>query len=549
MLKNKLFFIISLLVCFCASSQEPDVNRYIVFLLDKDTAFFSEKKPQTYLSTKAIQRRSKQGIPITPQDFPVNSQYLADISSTGADVYFSSKWYNAALVQMDKSLVSTVRSLAFVVDVDYVADGSPLSRVIQNVEIPENFMEPPFVQSNSSLQNAFIGSEKMHEDGYSGQGITIAVFDNGFKGVNKYKPFQHVFDNNKLVASRDFFGNTNNVFQYGTHGTQVLSCIGANYESSLIGTAPDASFILCVTEEAGGEYRIEEYNWLLAAEFADSIGVDVINNSLGYSYGFTESSMNYSVDDLDGKTTIITQAANIAASKGIVVVTSAGNEGNNEEDWNMKITPPSDSKAVLAVGSITKSLTRSSFSSFGPTADGRIKPDVVTLGSNVAVMIGNGVVTTSSGTSFSAPQIAGFAACVWQRSPEFNSIEVIEAIKLSGNNALKPDTVFGYGIPNYLTMKNNGVLFFNQILNSEINVYPNPFTDNKITIDMQGAVIEQSINIKIIDNQGRPIFIQKVNRRNTPDQLVIEFDAQSEGVYYLTVHSKKFQKTIKLIKI
>lgn len=548
MLKNSALIALLLCLQLFSSAQEP-MNRYVVFLNDKDTSAFSIDAPEAFLSPRSIQRRTKQAIEITPQDFPVNKSYLTALRAAGAEVYFTSKWLNAVTVQMAPTLYSTILSLDFVNQIDLVANGSPLSNTKDEVVIPETFLDPPSVRSNSSLQNNFLGVGKMHEDGFEGQNMMIAIFDNGFRGVNEFKPFQHVFDDNRLVATRDFFGNSGNIYQYGTHGTQVFSCIGARYENTMIGTAPESSFVLCVTEESGGEYRIEEYNWLMAAEYADSLGVDVINSSLGYSFGFTVSSMNYSPEDLDGKTTVISRAANIAATKGMVIVTSAGNEGNNFRDWNGKITAPADSEEVLTVGSVTRDLFRSVFSSFGPTSDGRIKPDVVALGSNAAVVTGSGNITTSSGTSFSSPQIAGFAACVWQISPSFNYQEVIEAIKLSGNNAASPDSIFGYGIPNYLTMINDEVLSFDRILNTDFSVYPNPFKNNQITIDLNGIELENNFDLTISDSKGNAVFVRKISKRNTPDQIIVDFDAESKGVYFLNIQSRKYQKTIKLIKI
>lgn len=546
MLKIKLFTIVFIMVGF---GLKAEVKKYMVFLVDKDSTSFSIDSPEAFLTSRAISRREKQGITITAEDFPVNSQYVQSINATGAEVYFKSKWFNAVLVQMEETLVSTVQALDFVTKVEFIGEGNLLTRNKQEVEIPEEFMEPPLVLSNSNTQNQMIGAHSMHEDGFKGQNMLIAVFDNGFKGVNEFKPFQHIFDEDRIAGTRDFVGNTGNVFQYMTHGTKVLSCIGANYEDKLIGTAPEASFILCVTE-ALNEYRIEEYNWLLAAEYADSLGVDVINNSLGYSYGFTDTNMDYSLDDLDGQTTVITRAANIAARKGIIISTSAGNEGNgnNPLNWD-KITPPADAFDVLVVGAVHSNGDRSSFSSYGPTTDGRISPDVTALGSGVAVMTGSGSIGKDSGTSFSSPIMAGFAACIWQMNPEWDYLEVMEAIKLSGSNVLAPDTIVGYGTPSYSTLINGGVLSLSQLLNTDLKVYPNPFKENIITIDLTQTIVNSPINLRIVDSNGKDVFIERITKRNTPDQIQVEFDAQAKGVYYLYLQSRKLEKSIKLLKI
>jgi serine protease AprX len=544
MLKSRLYFVFVFFICFAAKAQ---VNRYVIFFSDKDTAAFSTNNPEQFLSLKAIERREKQAIPITAQDFPVNNAYLNGLRDMGADVYFSTKWFNAALVQMDLSLVSPIFALEYVTDIEYVALDSLLGRVKQPFDIPEEFLEPPSISSNSDIQLNLLNAKKMHEDGFSGQGMLIAVFDVGFIGTNNFKPFQQIFDDNRLIAMRDFVGNTGNVFQYGSHGTSVFSCIGAKYKGDMVGTAPDADFVLCVTE-AANEYRIEEYNWLLAAEYADSLGVDVINSSLGYSNGFTDPNMDYSLDDLDGKTTVISRAAQIASGKGIIIVTSAGNEGRETNTWR-KITPPADAENILTVGSIDKYGVRSAFSSIGPTADGRIKPDVMAMGSNTAIMSSSGNIITGNGTSFASPLMAGFAACMWQANPDWNYLEVIDAIKNSASNALTPDSFVGYGLPNYNAAIHNSILSLNQLINTNISIFPNPFTGNKITIDFMGAAIDESMSIEISDAQGRQIYKQKVTKRNRPDQVEIEFDTDKSGVYLLSLKSRNVHKVIKLIKI
>ncbi|MEP0366202.1 MAG: S8 family serine peptidase [Cyclobacteriaceae bacterium] len=544
MVKNSAFITCFLLLLTLTAFGQKD--RYMVFFADKDTAAYSTESPTIFLSDRAIERRQKQNISVTPQDFPIRSTYSDSLAVLGVDVYFESRWFNAVLVEMSTSLASEVLSRDFVSGIEYIAAGSVLSYSKDEVVIPEEFMEPPQISANSDSQNAKLAVKNMHADGYSGEGMLIAVFDNGYKGVNLYNPFEHVFDNERVVATQDFVGNSGNVYQYGTHGTQVFSDIAARYKEDMLGTAPDASYILCVTEETSSEYRVEEYNWLLAAEFADSIGVDVINNSLGYSYGFDDESMDYEISDLDGKTTVISRAAAIAAEKGILVVTSAGNEGSYS--WK-KITPPADVEDVLSVGSIRLNGDLSSFSSVGPTADGRIKPDVVAMGSSAAVVKGGGTIATSSGTSFSSPQIAGFAACIWQANPHWTNKEVIEAIKYSGNNVSAPDNSYGYGVPNYLTLINNNALFIDQLLDTELNVFPNPFRDNKIVIDFMGQPVDRSLEISITDTQGKAVFDQRITRKNTPDQIEVTFNTQNTGVYFLRIKSRKTEKVIKLIKI
>ncbi len=519
----------------------------MVFFTDKDTTSFNFENPVQILSPRSIERRQKQSIDISPQDFPVNPEYVNALKSTGADIYFTSKWFNAALVQMDESLANSIYALDFVSNVEYVAPGELLTREKQDVVIPEEFLEPPMIVSSSSTQLEMLNADKMQNDGFMGQGMLIAVFDAGFTGSNMYKPFEHVFDRDKLLATRDFVGNTDNVFQYNSHGTSVFSCIGAKYKNDLIGTAPEAEFVLCVTE-AAQEYRIEEYNWLLAAEYADSLGVDVINSSVGYSYGFSDSKMDYSLSDLDGKTTVITKAAEIASQKGMIVVTSAGNEGRESNSWR-KITAPADAENIITVGSVDKFGERSSFSSIGPTFDGRVKPDVMAMGSSATIMQSSGNITSGNGTSYSSPIMAGFVACIWQANLNWSNIEVMDAVRKAGNQSLSPDTLMGYGIPNYNAAVHNGVLSLSQLINTSLNVYPNPFTENKITIDFLGFELKEPMNIELTDASGNAVYKQKVTKRHSPDQIDLEFDANESGVYFLILRSKSINKVIKLIKI
>lgn len=534
---------IFLIVSFYGAQSQ--VNRYMVFFSDKDTAAWNAGNATAYLSERAITRRDKQGIEISAQDFPINDLYADSIASLGMEVYYKSKWFNGVLVQGDEQKVSTLMGLDFVTGVEYIAPNQLLQREQQVPQVPETFKEPPNVNATSATQLKILRADKMHEDGFQGQGMLIAILDNGFRGVNEYTPFEHLFSENRVVATRDFIKNSGNVYQYGTHGTQVLSTIAAQYESSMIGTAPKASVVLCVTE-ADFENRIEEYNWLLAMEYVDSLGVDVVNSSLGYNT-FDDPSMNYSRSDLDGNTSVITRAANVAASKGILIVSSAGNTGGSKS-WS-KVTFPADAKDILTVGSVDKNGDKSGFSSFGPTADGRIKPDVCALGDPTTVVNGVGSIRTSLGTSFSSPLIAGFAACIWQAYPEWNYLKLIEEIKKSGSNSEHADTLVGNGVPSYLSIVNPNGLAITQLLKPELKVFPNPFRENYFTIDFQGTMLDENIVIALIDTNGKRIYKKRITERNRPDQLLIEFESTEKGIYFLTLTTQNLTKTIKLVKI
>lgn len=533
--------LVSCLLFFFASVSVAQ-DRFMVFFTDKENSEFSIDQPEEFLSQKAIDRRLKFDIPIDEKDLPVNSSYVKSIDGLGAEVYYTSKWMNGALVQMDADLRSTIEAEEYVEGVEYIAPGAKLSWNKSEFSVPDTFEDPSFQMATSELQNAMIGVDKMHESNYRGQDIMIAVFDAGFEGVNTFKPFENLHKENRLIAAKDFVYNTDNPFQYHDHGTEVISCIAADYPE-FVGTAPEASYIIAVTEDVKSEFRVEEYNWLLAAEFADSAGTDIIHSSLGYSVFGKEPSMNYSYQDMDGNTAVITRAVNLAVSRGILVVTSAGNEGNSS--WKY-ITAPADARNILAVGAITKSYTKSGFSSVGPTLDGRIKPDVVALGSGVAIMLGNGQITNGNGTSYAAPQVAGLAAGVWQANPDWSNVEVVNAIKLTASRAFNADTAFGYGVPNFEAATVGRVLSISDIISDKIKVYPNPFKDNRVWIDFQQMEDIYPVTVRVIDMKGATVASQNIN--SFIQKAEISIPAKEPGVYFLKLSSDSFSKTVKLIK-
>src|SRR5258706_12034518 len=377
-------------------------NRYIVFFKDKTNTPYSIGQPTYFLSDKAMKRRTKQNIDIVENDLPVDPAYVTQVKNTGARTFFTSRWMNCLLVEIGADSVNRVQSLPFVSRVEMVAPGKKLLGGRVGKLKKESSTAVP---SATTAQLQQLGLDEMQRQGFHGETISMAVFDGGFQGVNFTQPFQHLFQNDQVKLTFDFVGNSGNVYQYDQHGTQVLSVIGAGIPNSFIGGAFAANFYLFVTEDVFSEYRIEEYNWLLAAEKADSAGVDIISTSLGYNE-FDDPSMNYSATDLDGKTAIVTQAAVQAMLKGMVVVCSAGNEGN--QSWHY-ITAPADAKGILSCGAVTSDGIKVPFSSVGPTADGRIKPDVVALGYGNAVVLPTGTVGSRSGTSFASPLIASLA--------------------------------------------------------------------------------------------------------------------------------------------
>ena len=541
-MNRKLLFIWIILLYSHATPGQ--VNRYLVFFTDKENSDFSISEPEKFLSQRAIDRRNRFQIPVTLEDLPVNSLYVNELSNLGIDVFHKSRWFNAVLVQMDSETVPLVESLPAVKRVDFVAPGERLIKM-------ESFQDDSAINEESdrkklitnALQNNMIGVDRMHQDGFTGKDILIGIFDAGFSGVNQSIYFEHLFEQERILASRDFIRNSGNVFQYDDHGTGVLSTISGYEAFEYEGIAYDAEIILCVTEDVPTEYIIEEYNWLFAAEYADSLGVDIINTSLGYNI-FDDISMNYRYENLDGNTAVITQATDIAASKGILCVVSVGNEGNNT--WQ-KLVAPADADSALAVGAVNSNLVYIPFSSTGPTADGRIKPDVVALGQGTKIVQYDGELSTGSGTSFASPLIAGLAAGLWEAYPELNNMELIDLIRRGSSQYFQPDTLLGYGIPDYGRIQSFITALDERSLSSEFKIYPNPVDNKKLFVEIKGESRSDKISIDILDLNGKMVFELYTGSLNASDKLELDLTGVRKGVYILNITNGEFTGNAKII--
>jgi serine protease AprX len=530
-------------MAFPASGGEG--NRYMVFFKDKSGSAYSLETPEEFLSKKALERRSTQNIKVNSSDLPVSSLYVRVLNELdGVDVYFTTKWMNGVLVETEETVLEDISTLPFVDTVEYVAPGQQLSASGANGRNSKPVGNNRFSEAaaESSAQNEFIGVGEMHELGFKGEGMTIAIFDSGFKLVNESPYYAHLFQNDKIGGTRDFIKNSDNVFQYDSHGAKVISCISAFEEDVYAGTAPEANIVFCVTEDVGGEYRIEEYNWLFAAEYADSIGVDIISSSVGYSY-FNDESMDYTYEDFDGKTTVITKAATQAASKGMLVVNSIGNEGNSS--WTY-LNAPADADSILSVGSVTYDGIKSGFSSFGPTSDGRVKPEVSALGSWARVVYGDEI-AYANGTSFSTPMVAGLAAGFWQAFPDFTNMEVIEYLKMTASQANNPDTLIGFGIPNFMSAYNQARINEGEIENKFV-VYPNPVTNRRI-VYLHSESLEEiaTANLAFYDLKGGQISSQEIPLESQRELLEIDVSFLSPGTYILNYVAGSEKQKIKLV--
>lgn len=500
-------------------------NYYFVTFKDKLNNGYSINQPQDFLSQKSIDRRLNQGISITEQDLPINASYRTAILDQGVEVFESSKWFNGIIIRSTSQEAEQLKNLTMVASTTYLAPQNYAGRTSGNNEL----LEADYSPSDTLFQNEILNVQEMHAQGYYGQGMTIAVLDGGFRNVNSIEPFSHLFANNQVTYSYDFVSKTSDVYQYSTHGTKVLSFMAAKKANSFQGIAPDANYLLFVTENVPTEFRIEEYYWLIGAEKADSAGADVINTSLGYST-FDDPNMSYTQDDMDGNTTVVVKAAHIVSEKGMIVVTSSGNTGNKA--WR-QITSPADIIQGLAVGSIQTDYLRSPFSSFGPSADGRVKPDVVAMGSGAYLINENGSISQGSGTSFASPQVAGLVAGIWQAYPDFSSLEIIDAIRMSSSNVTTPDDEYGYGIPSFTAINN----FLEAASTTDpVFVYPNPIANNNL---LQVKVLNPGevnlIQLELFDTTGKKLSTNEYTVNWSSNIASVEMRNLTKGLYFLKV--------------
>lgn len=476
-----------------------DVLRFRLYLTDKHDMTLS---PMPYrLSTAAIERRTRQGIALDSTDLPIQPTYLQQIRDKGFLIVTQSRWLNTVVVSMaDSSGLDTLKTLPFVREAKLVWVNPAEKKVSakKRLLVKNKFLvDSVSYYGKAESQVEMLGLDALHSAGFKGSNMTIAVIDAGFIGVDTISSFKNL----KLKATRDFIYPPTTVYNGHYHGTAVLSLMASQLPFTLVGTAPDASYCLLRSEDNDSEFPIEEDYWAAAAEFADSIGADIINSSLGYSE-FDMAALSYTKNQLDGKTAFVTKAASMAASKGMLVVISAGNEG--AKPWH-KISFPSDAPDVLTVGAVQSDLTRGYFSSFGPTSDGRIKPDIMSMGVNNSVINGTGQVVTGSGTSYSAPLVAGMAACLWNALPMLKASELRTKIIESGDRYNNQDTLYGAGVPNAQKM---WLAIQNAIRQDKLDrfyCYPSPASDKLYlasflqTQELVRVVMYNSFGRKVLD--------------------------------------------------
>ncbi|TAE23381.1 MAG: T9SS C-terminal target domain-containing protein [Cytophagales bacterium] len=541
-------FIVALWLCApvrVVAQAQPD-GRYLVLLRDKASSPFSTARPEQFLSARAIARRTKQNIAVTERDLPVNPGYLSQIRATGAEVLYSSRWLNAALIRTSSATLQRVLALPFVRGLEYnramgnariATPSEPTSSAAQ--KFGETAATPlPYGPSLDQLSQ--LGLDQLHERGFRGEGMLVAILDSGFPNTNTLPFFAPLVSEKRIVTTYDFITNNANVYDDHSHGLNVLSIMAATADNRLYGGAYKASYALFRTEDAFSESPIEEAYWLLGAERADSTGADVINSSLGYNEFDPEfAALDHTQADMDGRTTLVSRAAQWAAETGIAVVVSAGNEGN--KPWR-SITAPSDAVDVLAVAATTPTNERAAFSSFGPSADGRVKPDVAARGQSTLIGTPSGGVSSGSGTSFAGPLIASLVTTLWQAYPQLTAREILGVVRRAGSQAQAPDDQLGYGIPTFERAARLTERF------SFTLASPNPFSDTDfLTVPWGEIPAVNTLQAQLTDVAGRVVWQQTLSAERTITLSFRQLGLPS-GIYLLSLSDGNKRTTVRLLK-
>ncbi|MTB52130.1 S8 family serine peptidase [Lewinella sp. W8] len=447
------FLIIALLLSSTALVSQDKEGMFFVGFADKADSPFSLDNPQEFLSQRALNRRALHQAAITELDLPLSQPYQQAVLATGAKIWLRSKWMNGVVVQASEEQLAAIKKLDFVTETEFVAP-KQYDRP-SRVPVMASLDRPAPTPAKVPVSQRFYGfgwdnltgmkGDSLHRWGFRGEGVLVAVLDGGFPNVG-YKDFLGYDEEAAVPGNYDLVQQDSTALDGGTHGATVLSTMAAHHPFFYIGTAPGARYVLFKTENGRGEHRLEEINYAVALEIADSIGVDVVNSSLGYTE-FSDATMNYTKDDLDGKTSPASVAIGHAFSRGMIIVTSAGNSGADK--WKY-IGTPADAPQALSIGALDPEGERAYFSSVGPTADGRIKPDVSALGVSVAAVSANGRgLDGANGTSLSSPLVAGLVACLRQAVPDATNQELLDAIRATASQASSPDNLTGYGQPDF----------------------------------------------------------------------------------------------------
>ncbi|TGD59082.1 S8 family serine peptidase [Flavobacterium humi] len=514
-----------------------------IFFNAKPNAQYYYDNPLQMLSQKALDRRTAQNIALDIRDVPLHQPYIDQITaSAGITVLAKSKWLNALHIKGTQANINALTVLSFVDHVQYanhsLNPGGRKSVTTGKTKPSNKFLD---IQANydygtSANQVQMLNAHILHQQNYTGAGKIIAIMDAGFPGVNTTTPFQRLRDNGLILGGYDFVHDSPDPYTGYQHGTQVLSDMGGYVSGQLVGTAPDAHYYLFITEDVSSESPLEESNWVEAAEMADSLGVDVINTSLGY-FTYDNPNYSYTYDDMNGTTSFVSRAADIAFTRGMICVTSAGNSGSTV---NPHIAVPGDAALNLTVGAVNAAEVKGGFSSIGPSFDGRIKPDLMAMGVAAVVATQTGSIGTNNGTSFASPILAGAITSFWSAFPTKTNAEIVRIIKESADRFTAPNNNYGYGIPDF-QLALNRALSAPSFTQEKFNVYPNPASDF-VTVTCPGESLGSEIVVynsigQIIFRQNLNAFIQYIPVKNW-----------SSGIYHYAIASAGKKQNGKIIK-
>ena len=546
---RRLSFLLLFLMAAVFAQAQIATDIYWVQFTDKNNSPYSIDNPEAYLSPRALQRRANLGIAIDEYDIPVNPQYLQAVADCGVQLLNPSKWLNGVSVYATSAAaIDAVHNLPFVSAVRNCPNDP------QAQEMKERWLanELKSVEASRAMYGFYGGAEDqvkqlkvdvLHEQGFDGKGVVVAVLDGGFYGTDDHPCFDNMREEGRFLGVREFVFGATTVYSQSTHGTSCLSTMAAYVPNTMVGTAPKASYYLLHTEDGAAENIVEEYNWVSGAEYADSLGVDVCSTSLGYN-GFDMPQWDHPFAHFDGHTAPMTIGAEIAVSRGMICVNAAGNNGGG----TCTLGIPGDAEHILTIGAVNVDGVRASFSSVGPTYDGRIKPDVMAMGESSFVASGysawEGEYYNGSGTSFATPILAGAVACLRQARPYASVQAICDVIRQCGDRSNNPNSYYGYGIPDFSQAME--LLAVNEPVENTsgqiISVFPNPSNG-----DVQVALnVAHKADLTVYDIMGRQLFAYSFNGLN---HTTLEYflNTLGSGVYFINAVSEVGSETLKLV--
>lgn len=516
----------------------------LVFFLDKENVDAALQNPISILTQKAIDRKLMHNTPIDARDVPVNETYITTLKGIpGITVFAKSKWMNCVYVRGNLQDLDALEALDFVTHLEY-ADKSlnlvpiPGSSTKDKLSVENKANSIVYDYGAATNQVEMIAANYLHQQDFTGEGIDIAVLDSGFPGVLTNPAFDSILDQGRLLGTYNFISREESVDTSSSHGSKTFSDIGGYLQNQFVGTAPGASFYLYVTEDVTQENPVEEAWWVEALERADSLGVRIVNTSLGYQ-DYDNPAYTHSYQDLDGFTTIAARGANHAFDKGMLLLTSAGNDG---QSFGFVATP-ADAPGCLSIGAVDQDGEYAGFSSYGPNASGLRKPDVMAQGVSAAVVDQNGAVDFNSGTSFSSPIMAGAIASLWQSRPEVTNAQIMQIVRASAHLFENPTDLMGYGIPNFETAYNALQILGAQadFLEIQFAMYPNPAQD---VVSFSLPLGIEKATVLIFTSIGQQVLSSEIST----NQNTIDISDINSGTYIISVESGGTKNSFKLIK-